>query len=44
VERGKRIVDGCAEKLGEQEMKELRARQVGLEKLLVAATPQYAEK
>jgi uncharacterized membrane protein len=30
VERGRRIVEGCAEKLGEQEMKELRARQAGL--------------
>jgi uncharacterized membrane protein len=35
VERGKRIVEGCAEKLGEQEMKELRARQAGLERLRV---------
>jgi uncharacterized membrane protein len=34
VERGKRIVEGCAKKLGEHEMKELRARQAGLEKLL----------
>ena len=34
VERGKRIVEGCAQKLGEQEMKELRARQAGLERLL----------
>ncbi len=39
VERGRRIVEGCAEKLGEQEMKELRARLAGLEKLLVAAPP-----
>jgi len=44
AERGKRIVEGCAEKLGEQEMKELRARLAGLEKLLVAAPPQRAEK
>jgi uncharacterized membrane protein len=39
--RGKRIVEGCAHKLGEQEMKELRARQAGLEKFLVPA-PQAA--
>jgi len=44
VERGKRIVEGCAEKLGEQEMKELRARLAGLEKLLAPAPPQPAEK
>jgi uncharacterized membrane protein len=37
VERGRRIVEGCAKKLGEQEMKELRARQASLEKLLVVA-------
>jgi hypothetical protein len=37
VERGRRTVDGCAEKLGEHEMKELRARQASLEKLLVVA-------
>jgi uncharacterized membrane protein len=43
VERGRRIVEGCAEKLGEQEMKELRARLAGLERLLVAAPPQHAE-
>ncbi len=44
LERGRRIVEGCAEKLGEQEMEELRARQAGLEELLVAAVPQHAEK
>ena len=43
VERGRRIVEGCAEKLGEQEMKELRARLAGLEKLLVGPPPQLAE-
>ena len=43
VERGKRIVEGCAERLGEQEMKELRARLVGLEKLLVATPALHAE-
>ena len=31
VERGKRIVAGCAEKLGEEEMRELRVRQAALE-------------
>jgi len=35
--RGKRIVDGCAEKLGEEELLSLRTRQSALEKL--AATP-----
>ena len=44
VERGRRIVEGCAEKLGEQEMKELRARLVGLEKLLVAPPAPLVEK
>ena len=39
--RGRRIVEGCAEKLGEQEMKELRARLTALEELRVA-TPQTA--
>jgi uncharacterized membrane protein len=36
VERGRRVAAGCADKLGEQEMKELRARLAGLEKLLIA--------
>jgi uncharacterized membrane protein len=44
VERGRRIVKGCAEKLGEQEMKELRARLAGLEKLLVITTAPLAER
>ena len=44
VERGKRIVEGCAEKLGEQEMKELRVRLASLEKLLVATPQQLAAK
>jgi uncharacterized membrane protein len=43
VERGRRIVEGCAQKLGEQEMKELRARQAALEQLLVAAAPPHEE-
>jgi uncharacterized membrane protein len=38
VERGKRIVAGCAEKLGEEEMRELRVRQAALEAL--PAVPQ----
>ena len=36
VERGGRIVAGCAEKLGEEEMRELRARQAVLETLPAA--------
>ncbi len=41
VERGRRVVEGCAQKLGEQEMKELRTRQAGLERLFAAGhTPQ----
>lgn len=43
VERGRRIVEGCAEKLGEHELKELRARQAGLERLLIAAHPSLTE-
>ena len=30
VERGKRVAAGCAEKLGEEEMRELRARQAAV--------------
>jgi uncharacterized membrane protein len=44
AERGRRIVEGCAEKLGEQEMQELRARQAGVEKLLAAPPLQLALK
>jgi uncharacterized membrane protein len=43
VERGRRIVEGCAQKLGEQETKELRTRMAGFEKLLIAA-PQHADR
>jgi uncharacterized membrane protein len=43
AERGRRIVEGCAEKLGEQEMKQLRARLTVLEKPSVATLPQPAE-
>jgi uncharacterized membrane protein len=44
VERGRRIVSGCAQKLGEQEMKELRSRLAGLEKLLITMPAPLAEK
>jgi uncharacterized membrane protein len=37
AERGRRIVAGCAEKLGEQELREMRVRLTALERL---ATPQ----
>jgi uncharacterized membrane protein len=40
AERGRRIVEGCVEKLGEEDTKELRSRQEGLEKLLAPASPQ----
>ena len=33
ADRGRRIVDGCAEKLGEQELKEIRVRLATLERL-----------
>ena len=44
VERGRRIVEGCAQKLGEHEMKELRARLANLEQLLVSAAFQPVAK
>jgi hypothetical protein len=44
VERGRRIEEGCAQKLGEHEMTELRARLAGLAKFLVVAPPPRAEK
>ena len=40
VERGRRIVEGCAEKLGEQEMKELGAPCLASLKKLLAVEPQ----
>ena len=40
VDRGLRTVAGCAEKLGEDEMKELRARQGMLESLIVISQPE----
>jgi uncharacterized membrane protein len=36
LERGKRIVEGCAEKLGQEELGSLRARLAALEKLTAA--------
>ncbi|HEV3331440.1 MAG TPA: DUF2254 domain-containing protein [Bryobacteraceae bacterium] len=36
---GKRIVEGCSEKLGEQELNPLRARLAGLENLTAMAAP-----
>ena len=44
AERGRRIVAGCAEKLGEEETRELRIRQAGLETLLCAPVPQLIAK
>jgi uncharacterized membrane protein len=40
VERGMRIVAGCAEKLGEQELRELRVRQAALESFTAIWQPQ----
>jgi uncharacterized membrane protein len=40
VERGVRIVAGCAEKLGEQELRELRVRQAALESFTAIWQPQ----
>ncbi len=37
AERGRRIIAGCAEKLGEEEMKEIRVRAAALEKLTEGA-------
>ncbi len=37
AERGRRIVAGCAEKLGEEELKEMRVRTAALEKLTEVA-------
>jgi uncharacterized membrane protein len=39
VEHGVRTVAGCAEKLGEEELRELRARQAALESLLAIPQP-----
>ncbi len=39
VERGMRTVAGCAEKLGEEELKELRARQASLESFTAISQP-----
>jgi uncharacterized membrane protein len=39
IERGSRTVAGCAEKLGKEEMKELRSRQAVLESLTTISQP-----
>jgi uncharacterized membrane protein len=39
AERGRRIVAGCAEKLGEEELKEMRVRAAALENLIEVAGP-----
>jgi uncharacterized membrane protein len=39
VERGMRTVAGCAEKLGEEELKQLRARQASLESFAAISQP-----
>jgi hypothetical protein len=43
LERGKRIVEGCAEKLGQEELGSLRARLVALEKLTAVANGEGPE-
>ncbi len=40
VERGMRTVAGCAEKLGEEELRELRARQTALESFTAISQPE----
>jgi hypothetical protein len=39
VERGVRIVAGCAEKFGEEELRDLRARQAALEAFTAISQP-----
>lgn len=39
VERAERIVEGCAARLGESEIDDLRARLAGLEQVAFRATP-----
>ena len=39
VEHGRRTVAGCAEKLGEEELRELRARQAALESFTAISQP-----
>jgi hypothetical protein len=39
IQRGTRIVAGCAEKLGEDELKELRTRQAALEDSIAISQP-----
>ena len=43
LDRGRRVVAGCTEKLNEQELSELRAREAGLEKLGEPATSSHSE-
>ncbi len=43
VARGSRTVAGCAEKLGEEELGELRARQAALESLTTISQPEIRE-
>jgi uncharacterized membrane protein len=40
IDRGRRVVTGCAEKLGHDEMRELRARQELLAALITPAQPE----
>jgi uncharacterized membrane protein len=40
AQRGRRIIAGCAEELGEEEMKKMRVRAAALEKLMEAAANQ----
>jgi uncharacterized membrane protein len=39
LDRGKRIVSGCAEKLGDEELRELRARQAKFESVAASSQP-----
>jgi hypothetical protein len=40
VEQGMRTVAGCAEKLGEEELRALRARQAALERFAAISQPE----
>ena len=40
VELGRRIVSGCAEKLGEEELREMRVRLVALERFVMIPPPE----
>jgi len=39
LDRGRRIVSGCAEKLGDEELRELRARQAQFESAAAISQP-----